>query len=140
MNATTNGFLRWEVGRLKEISYDPTKIFGHGTQGIVYRGTCIYDNNLSQSQTVAIKKMKKNTDDHNLRHHLKQELEVLFSIDLDHKNIVKAIDVLHKESEIYMVFEFCEGMNLEDFLRKGKLAEREAQFYFSQLADALRYC
>ena len=49
---------------------------------------------------------------------LKQEL-LVFSQDLNHKNIVKVIDVLYTKHKLYQVLEFCDGDNLRTILSKN---------------------
>ncbi len=71
---------------------------------------------------------------------LDQELTVTFDNDLNHQNIVKGIDVLSTKDSIYQVFELCEGSDLKTILsEKGYLEEKEAQFYFKQIAKAISY-
>ncbi len=93
---------------MKGFKIDPKAIIGKGTQGTVYRGTCVYKD--GHEQEVAVKFVRMSfINESNLQNTLRQELSVTFCHDLNHKNIAKGIDVLHTENFICQVFELCEG-------------------------------
>lgn len=112
-----------------------SEILGQGTSCFVRRGERRQD-----QLPVALKVMR--TDDEELHHSLRQELELLKS--LRHKNIVRAYEEYHSRlrGEVYLVLELC-GKSLErhvlEDLQGSPVPEERARVWFAQLADALLY-
>ncbi|KAI9482705.1 MAG: kinase-like domain-containing protein [Benjaminiella poitrasii] len=61
---------------------------------------------------------------------------------LDHPNIVRLYETYETTDSLYLVMEYVEGLNLEEFLEKrgGSLEENEARTIFRQMAAAMDYC
>lgn len=61
---------------------------------------------------------------------------------LDHPNIVRLYETYETTDSLYLVMEYVEGYNLDEFLqqRGGKLPENEARDIFRQMAAAMDYC
>jgi len=116
---------------------------GRGSFSIVYSGLYIGpDNKFIKSNTkIAIKIIK--TRDLNKKAHeiLEEEISIMEMIKQNpHPNIVRCYDVIRKEQthELYIIMEYCDSGDLRNILRKP-IKEKYAQFYFSQLANGLRY-
>ena len=97
-------------------------MIGQGQYGRVYKAvkrTNIASNNQEQN-VFAIKiipsiKMKKNPK---LKELLKNEVEILST--LKHKNIIQFEELFVWEKKIYMVYEYCEGGDLEGRIPLGE--------------------
>lgn len=61
---------------------------------------------------------------------------------LDHPNIVQLYETHETSDSLFIVMEYIEGCNLEEYLQKhkGKLSEAEARSLFRQMVAALDYC
>ncbi len=52
-------------------------------------------------------------------------------------NVVKFIEMLRTTNNMYMVYELCDGGNLEEYIhKKKKLPESEALHLFKQIVNA----
>ncbi|KAJ3121238.1 hypothetical protein HK098_003830 [Nowakowskiella sp. JEL0407] len=59
---------------------------------------------------------------------------------LNHKNVVKFYAAIDDKLFLYFVFEYVDGMNLEELVkRNGRLSEGMAKKFFIQLMEALVY-
>lgn len=57
---------------------------------------------------------------------------------LDHQNVIKFVEILQHQHHLYLVYEYCQGGNLEELLNnkdKRQLAEQEALKMFSQIVN-----
>ncbi|KAI8074035.1 kinase-like domain-containing protein [Gongronella butleri] len=61
---------------------------------------------------------------------------------LHHPNIVHLYETLETEHTIYLVMEYVEGMNLEEYMKKhgSKLSEDDARMIFRQMVSTIDYC
>lgn len=107
---------------------------GGGGIGTVYRGL-----DRQTDRAVAIKVLKvKYSENETLHRRLAREFKA--ASELEHPNIVHALD-LQTDGEIsYVVFELVEGKSLGDRIsREGRLEESEAVRIITQVAQALDY-
>lgn len=59
---------------------------------------------------------------------------------MQHPNIVNVIEVVEANNTAYIVMEYVEGCNLDDYIKsKGAIPEGEALAYFRQLCEAMCY-
>uniref|UniRef100_H0XIP7 non-specific serine/threonine protein kinase n=1 Tax=Otolemur garnettii TaxID=30611 RepID=H0XIP7_OTOGA len=59
---------------------------------------------------------------------------------LDHPNIIKLLDVIEGEDNVYLIIEYAGGRDLaQRILRLGQMEEREAQAIFLQILKAVQY-
>jgi serine/threonine-protein kinase Chk2 len=67
-----------------------------------------------------------------------QEIDILKT--MNHSNIIKVFDVIDTKKAIYLFLELVGGGELFHYIvRRGKLAESEARYYFFQMLDAIKY-
>lgn len=53
--------------------------------------------------------------------------------------MIKFVEMIKTNRYIYLIYEYCEGGTLEDFIRtRGYLPEKEALRIFKQLTNAFR--
>jgi len=89
---------------------------------------------------VAIKIINKRTAPKDfLEKFLPRELEVLQC--LNHRNIVRAYEIIHINTKTYICLEWAGHGDLLQYVRlKGALKEQECRKFFSDLLAALEYC
>ena len=120
--------------------YSLIKLIDKGVSGEVYLGS-----KKGSQANYAIKKIE-------LSKYLKNEKakkyldnEILIMKDINHPNIIKLIDVKINQQFVYIITEFCNGGNLEDFLEKylesnkKALPEEIVQKIFKQVIETFRY-
>jgi len=111
-----------------------TEVLGMGSFGIVYKGY-----GLSPPHSpVAVKMIcKKDLNEHRMLR-LKTEIELLQM--LDHKNIIKLLNVYESDENVYLVFEY-KNCDLYTFIQNnGPVTEMVAMEIFHHLVDAISYC
>lgn len=61
---------------------------------------------------------------------------------LDHPNIVRLYETYETTDSLYLVMEYVEGFNLDEYLQQkgGRLNEAEAKDIFRQMVAAMDYC
>jgi serine/threonine protein kinase len=116
-------------------------ILGTGSFSIVYKGKYIGVTNKSvdHGNDVAIKIIKINKMTDKSRKVIDDEIYIMNMIKIDpHPNIVECYDVIRDPDNIYIIMEFCDSGDLRNILR-SPIKEIFVQFYFSQLANGLKY-
>ena len=107
---------------------------GQGTFGKVKLGIYIPNN-----EKVAIKILEKNRiieKDDEIR--VKREFDMLAQF--SHPNVILVAEIFESEDSYYSVMEFCEGGELFNYIvKKNRLSEDEAAFFFYQLINGLEY-
>ncbi len=59
---------------------------------------------------------------------------------LNHENIVKVYDVFENNEYYFIIMDYCEGGELFDYIvKKERLKEEEAAYFFYQIINALEY-
>ena len=102
--------------------YVPGKILGLGAYGRVYHGT---KSTAGQTFEAAIKEIWKNHPQLNAVASYEEEKSILQSC--DHPNVVK---LLHDEEQgdlLYLVLQFCNEGNLEQYLKREKFVPLESR-------------
>ncbi|VDN95887.1 unnamed protein product [Rodentolepis nana] len=118
--------------RLGKFEYNPADILGSGAFAVVYKGRFRND----KSRKVAIKQMIKNQNVDKSKSLLSKEISVL--ADLNHEHIVRLYDHCVNESDVYLVMEFCNGGDLNDYLhRKKTLPEETIRHFLIQIGSAM---
>jgi serine/threonine protein kinase len=107
---------------------------GHGGMGTVNRA----DDRVT-GQPVAIKVLKATVNESPM-HHRRLAQEFRAAAQLEHPNIVRAIEVYTDGWTSCLVYEFVEGEDLaEKIIKVGRLPEDEAVRVITQIAQALQY-
>lgn len=107
---------------------------GSGQYGKVYRGQ-----NMKTEGTYAIKVVKigKFKEVPKLHEFTMNEIKTLSKI--ENPNVIKFIEMLQTCNNVYLVYEFCNGGTLEEFVQKKKfLPEGEALLIFNQILNAFK--
>ncbi|KAM3176664.1 hypothetical protein ACTXT7_006065 [Hymenolepis weldensis] len=118
--------------RLGKFEYNPADILGSGAFAVVYKGRFRND----KSRKVAIKQMTKNQNVDKSKSLLSKEISVL--ADLNHEHIVRLYDHCVNENDVYLVMEFCNGGDLNDYLhRKKTLPEETIRHFLIQIGSAM---
>lgn len=107
---------------------------GAGGAGTVYRA-----HDRESDRPVAIKVLRASlTDNPTLHHRLAQEFRA--ATQLEHPNIVRALEMGNDGNLSYLVFELIEGVSLGEWIEKrGRLSEGDAVRVATQVAQALHY-
>jgi serine/threonine protein kinase len=122
-------------GRLPAVArYEFGEPLGAGGAGTVYRA---WDR--EARRPVAIKVLRAGFTESPTQHHrLVQEFRA--ATQLEHPNIVRALEIGNDGHVSYLVYELIEGVSLGDRIEKrGRLREKEAVRVAAQVAQALHY-
>lgn len=107
---------------------------GKGSFSTVYKGY-IKDN----SDIVAIKQINIDYNNKKLLNRLNIEIDIMKN--LNHKNIIKLIDV-HNDFEndiVYLIMEYCPNNNLTKFIKNRPMKEKHVLRIMKQLLAGLKY-
>ena len=107
---------------------------GSGQFGDVYKGRHLVTNEITAIKVLKLSKFNRVPK---LQDVILNEIQTLKK--LESKHIVKFIKMLKTSNHIYLVYEFCNGGNLETYLnQKQSLSELEAFVIFEQLLEAIK--
>ncbi|MBF2056651.1 MAG: GUN4 domain-containing protein [Cyanobacterium sp. T60_A2020_053] len=128
----------WKAGTIiQKGKYVIEKVLGAGGAGITYRAK-----NTKNNGTVAIKTLNATIQAQpNFKKHQERFIQEAFRLaKCSHPHVIRVDDVC-QEGELWcMMMEYIDGGNLETVAKKqGKLAEKEAIKYISDIASALNY-
>jgi len=112
--------------------YEFLKLIGKGSFGQVY---CARNNN--NNELCAIKVIPLENINPRLLNYLDREIKMLRSV--SHKNITKLVDALDNSQYRFLIFEYCNGGDLANYLKSkgGKLDELTARHIIRQVAKAM---
>jgi len=116
---------------LKE--YTKIKLLGKGTFGEVFL--------VKHNVTGIIRAMKvidKNNEEEYSDEEILNEINILKKI--DHPNIMKIFEFYSTPTTYYLILEFCEGGDLNDFVSTNKLSEFQVIYIMFQIFSAMNYC
>ncbi|OBS73384.1 hypothetical protein A6R68_12061 [Neotoma lepida] len=108
---------------------------GEGTYGVVYKAK-----NKETGQLVALKKIRLHVETEGVPSTAIREISLLK--ELKHPNIVKLLDVVHREKKLYMVFELLTQdlkKHMDSTFTSG-LPLHVVKSYLSQLLQGLNFC
>ncbi|OZJ04651.1 hypothetical protein BZG36_02894 [Bifiguratus adelaidae] len=96
--------------------------------------------NVHTYQLAAVKIIDKRTHDDRVLSRLVREITLMEL--LDHPNIVKLYEVVETKNSLFLIMEYVEGCNLDEYLqqRGGRLKESEARYVFRQIVAAISHC
>lgn len=126
---------RSSIETLGHYEYDSKERLGYGAFAIVFKGW-VKD---KPSTEVAIKIIAKK----NLAKSpslLDKEIKILKELtELQHENVVALFECVEQPTSVYLVMEFCNGGDLQDYLNIQKtLSENTIKLFTIQLAGAMR--
>ena len=107
---------------------------GKGSFSTVYKGYR-RDNN----EVVAIKEIDIDSSNMKLVNRLNIEIEIMKN--LDHKNIIKLLDV-HNDFEndvVYLIMEYCPNNSLNSFIKNRPMKEKHVLRIMKQILDGLKH-
>eukprot|EP01112_Ceratiomyxa_fruticulosa_P023498 TRINITY_DN8_c0_g1_i1.p1 TRINITY_DN8_c0_g1~~TRINITY_DN8_c0_g1_i1.p1 ORF type:complete len:300 (-),score=58.10 TRINITY_DN8_c0_g1_i1:217-1116(-) len=81
--------------------YEKLEKLGEGTYGVVYKAK-----ERSTGRIIALKKIRLEAEDEGVPSTAIREISLLK--ELDHRNVVRLLDVVHSENKLYLVFEFLD--------------------------------
>ncbi|XP_065208880.1 serine/threonine-protein kinase ULK2-like isoform X2 [Planococcus citri] len=126
---------RTSVESLGRFEYDTKERLGFGAFAIVFKGWL----KEKASIEVAVKVIaKKNiTKTQNL---LEKEIKILSELTkLQHENVVALLECVDQPTNVFLVMEYCNGGDLQDYLNVQKsLSENTIRLFTRQLAGAMR--
>lgn len=121
------------IGKLIGDKYQLQEIIGHGGTSKVYFST----NSLGEK--FVVKSVLKSAIAHNVLDVLSDGIKLLKK--LEHRYIRKVIEQIEDETYIFIIFEYVEGINLEELASKtgGILPVEKVIHYVMEIAEALQY-
>lgn len=127
---------------LEKYFYDMNEVIGSGAYGKVYKGYYLpnYATESTKDIVLAIKEIPILANKGEAEQFKKTVLaEIDMMKKLQHKNIVRFIDVKRTDNFFYIITEFCKEGSLAAFLRKNTLTEKEIIFYIKQIIEGFKY-
>lgn len=110
---------------------------GKGAYGEVYKGCT----NMNEKEIYAIKEIcipSKYSDNYKIiTTTARNEINILKS--LNHEHVVKYIESFENAQHIYLVMEFCNDGNLENYIKSNDLSEKDVISLFKQIVAGFRY-
>ncbi|MDQ2906714.1 MAG: ABC transporter substrate-binding protein [Ktedonobacteraceae bacterium] len=138
-NATSAGRSLAPGTRLQGGRYDIKKVLGEGGMGAALLAV---DNRLDDKRVVIKELLSDHTDPAARQDDVRNfKREVTMLAHLDHPLIPNVTDNFQEGARYFMVQEYVEGENLEEFLNRNNqpMRERDALIYADQLLDILDY-
>lgn len=108
-------------------------VLGEGSSGVVYKAF-----EAAMQRTVAVKVLKLDSDNQEMKSKLLREARAISQ--LDHQNIVKLLQLARaKNNSTVLIYEYLDGVTLEQELQKGQLSLLQIEMIFSQILDGLAF-
>uniref|UniRef100_A0A914CIS1 Uncharacterized protein n=1 Tax=Acrobeloides nanus TaxID=290746 RepID=A0A914CIS1_9BILA len=119
---------------LDEFCFNRNDRLGRGSFGVVYKGIHKF-----KKFPVAVKEIKKIPNDPDDEFFLMQEAGILRELgQIKHPNLVEFLKSIETPEYLYLVMEFCNAGNLDDFLHeRQRLDTATLQHFFKQIAQGL---
>ena len=124
-----------------EFEKSKKNFLGKGSFSVVYKGKYIGINNqfVKYGDNIAIKIINTEKLSERAKEILEEEVRIMDIIKNNpHPNIVECYDVIKQDDKIYIIMELCDSGDLRGILKKP-IKENYTQFFFSQLANGLKY-
>eukprot|EP00124_Ichthyophonus_hoferi_P005032 Ihof_evm1s647 gene=Ihof_evmTU1s647 len=112
--------------------FDEETPLGKGSFAIVYRGTHKYTHH-----KVAIKVINKQHLDTIEREGMLAEISILKLA--NHHNVIDLYEIYDTVDTLYLVIELCEGGEMLDLFKKGRMPEQKAMRLVKQMFQGIRY-
>jgi serine/threonine protein kinase len=105
---------------------------GSGQYGNVYKAEHKTEHGFFAVKVMSVEKFKEQPK---LSEFTNNEIQILSKI--DHPNIIKFKEILKTNTNLFLVYEYCEGGTLTELIKKrGSLPEEEALAFFEQMRNA----
>ena len=118
---------------LGDYEFLSSDILGHGAFALVFKGC----KKGAKHEEVAIKKIKKSSF---VSLNLKERKEISILKELEHENIVRLLEYHENKIELYLVLEFCNLGDYNEFLQKHHhLSEQVIRYLFFQIGNAIHF-
>ncbi len=115
-------------------NYILDKKIGKGSFAQVYRA----HNKDNENEKYAIKVVNIESLKQKIIDNFKLEIDILKKI--SHENIVKLYDTIEKRYIFYLVIDYCDGGDLNKFIKKNKkLSYDYTQFFYRQIVKGMKY-
>lgn len=117
------------------------EFLGKGSFSSVYKGRYIGSNRqkIKYGKDIAAKIINTSKMSSKTLKVMDDEIDIMNMIkENPHPNVVECFDVIRTGDKIYIFMELCDSGDLRTILRKP-IKEKYTQFYFSQLANGLKY-
>ncbi|CAD8144278.1 unnamed protein product [Paramecium pentaurelia] len=108
-------------------SFNMNHLIGRGAYGTVYKGIS------NDGMPVAIKVIDRRMINQTNTQQLLNEIRSMKQ--LNHKNIVKFLDFYETQNNFYIISEFCNGGDLRDIIKKGKLDSKSVINILKQILN-----
>jgi len=115
--------------------YSREEKIGEGTYGVVYKAI-----DRRTNEFVALKKIRLEADEEGVPATAIREISLLK--ELDHDNIVRLNDVVHKDKKLYLVFEYL-NQDLKKYMDTAPpsgITPRHVQSFLRQMIAGINYC
>lgn len=114
-------------------NYKRLEKIGEGTYGVVYKAE-----DRTTGKMIALKKIRLETEDEGVPSTAIREISLLK--ETDHPNVVRLLDVVHRDAKLYLVFEFLD-LDLKRYMDhvKAGIADQVKSFTY-QLLEGIAYC
>lgn len=114
--------------------YQKLSKIGEGTYGVVYKAK-----DLQTNQIVALKKIRLKPEEEGTPSTAIREIALLK--ELNHKNIVTLLDVIHTSKKLTLVFEYCDSdlKKIMDNLKGEKLSKETVKLYLYEMLQGIGY-
>jgi serine/threonine protein kinase len=128
MDKKSNGGSKEKIGKYKII-----KLAGEGAFGKVFQVE-----HIENKKEFAIKQITKKNMNEQLMENLRREVKI--SYELTHENLIKCFNTMESKNNFYIVFEYCSGGDLANFLKEKKMLEPSVALdIIKQARDAYKY-
>lgn len=114
--------------------YQKLSKIGEGTYGVVYKAK-----DLQNNQIVALKKIRLKPEEEGIPSTAIREIALLK--ELNQKNIVNLLDVIHTSKKLTLVFEYCDSdlKKIMDNLKGEKLPKETVKLYLYEMLQGIGY-
>ena len=115
--------------------YEKSEKIGEGTYGVVYKALDKFT-----GRTIALKKIRLDCEEEGVPSTAIREISLLK--ELQHRNVVSLLDIVHTRGKLYLVFEFLD-MDLKRLMDTNPEFNKHQtliKFYLYQMLDWIRFC
>ena len=112
--------------------FDILEKIGEGTYGVVYKAKDTTNNSVVAVKKIRLEHCEEGIPQTTLR-------EISFLRDLDHKNVVRLLDIRCEGKKIFLIFEYAEH-DLKKVMQQRQLTRAESWNILPQILEGILYC